>query len=111
VSNAAKLPAHLLNPPRRELKDLNVGETGYVLRASLAVSLDGNCYLDPTADLDDRGCSMIQVDRRADGFHVVLISRGQTWNPYNIHEDKGVPVVSIVEDYDPKLRDPSGEAA
>ena len=74
VPMPAKLPAHLKNPPRRELKDLAIGETGYVWRASMGVGPTGGCYLDPTADLTERGAGVIQVDRREDGFHVTVVA-------------------------------------
>jgi hypothetical protein len=106
MPNAAKLPARLMNPPRRELKDLDEGETGYISRSSMAVTPDADCYLDPTAGLEKRECGMIRVDRREDGYHVTVISRGQKWNAYPIHEEKGVPVASVTEDYDPEMDDP-----
>jgi hypothetical protein len=108
MSNAAKCPAHLLNPAPRKISDLKIGEAGYSWSSfALAVDESGECYLDPAEDLTERSVGAIQVDRRQDGYHVVLISRRtRKWTPRALKKEQAVPVISIAEAYDPDLDDP-----
>ena len=101
----AKLPKKLLEPPPRHLSDLKPGESAYIWHCHLTVSKKRDCYLSPNAVVSATpGGESIRVDRRKDGYHVVLISEGLTWQPDKIIESSLIPVLSVHEDYDPRLK-------
>jgi len=47
----AKLPPELIEPSKRRLRELQIGEQGAVTFAAMKVDADGFCYLDPDANL------------------------------------------------------------
>jgi hypothetical protein len=70
---SVKIPKHLIEPRPRKLSKMKVGETCYFWYATLSVTATGECYLDPDASISDTGTySSIRVERRADGYHVVV---------------------------------------
>ena len=100
----AKLPPELTEPPPRRLRDLQIGETGYTPTSSMSVSTDGLCYLDPGALLwKDRSSLVIQVVRRENGYHVVVIAKGRSWTPGSTIPAGYIPVESVTRQLDPDL--------
>jgi len=105
-SMAAKLPANLTEPKQRELSDLAVGETAYVLISGMCVSKAGECYLDAKATVFKPTYGSIRVDRREDGYHVTVIAKGTQWSLRPGLFTTTIPVMSVSEDYDPELEMP-----
>src|SRR5260370_17242726 len=99
----AKLPASLIEPKQRELSDLAVGETAYVLSSNMRVNESGECFLNPEATRMRRSYGSIQVHRREDGYHVTVIAKGMQWTPGRIVFATSIPFLSISQDYDPNL--------
>jgi len=101
---AVKLPEKLVEPPRRTIADLAVGETSYALDHAMKVTTNGECYLTPTGVLvKSRGDNRIVIERRSDGYHVTVIAKGTAWTPGDHVLPDGIPVASIREEYDPDL--------
>jgi hypothetical protein len=105
-SMAAKLPPSLTRPKEPVLANMNTGETGYVSQTDMGVNAEGECFLNPDAALVGRASDSIQVTRREDGYHVVVIAHGWLWTPFGSIKETAVPVATITEDYDPKLVSP-----
>jgi hypothetical protein len=100
---AAKLPHGLIQPPDRRLEDMRPGETSYVAWMDLEVGESGELYLRPKATLTRRYSRTVQVERRVDGFHVVLIAKGIRWQITTFIKEDAIPVASVRERYDPEL--------
>jgi predicted transcriptional regulator len=100
---AAKIPDNLIDPQPRRLSELQIGETAYIWTLNMRVTDAGECFLDTQAEITTRGPGAIRVDRRVDGFHVVVIARGTKWRTLVFAKEKLVPVASIREEYDEQL--------
>jgi hypothetical protein len=68
----AKLPPELISPLPRHLRDLQIGEMGYVVFTEMKVDAEGYCYLNPDAELSERTKTTIQVTREPEGFRVTV---------------------------------------
>jgi hypothetical protein len=97
MSEAAKLPAHLIEPSKRCLRDVQVGESADVAFAAFRPDAAGRCYLDPDAELRAACSATVQVERRADGYHVTLRDPELRWWPGERSTKSWYPVVSITE--------------
>src|SRR5579859_2196963 len=104
MMSTIKLPAHLVGRAERpQLQHIDIGETVFVCSWALQVRLDMECYLAPTA-LVHREKSVVcflRVTRASEGFHVTILRPGK-WEP-KATVKAGLPVVSIIEDFDPDL--------
>jgi hypothetical protein len=100
---AAKLPPELVERPKPQLQDVQIGTTVYISDLSMGVDSDGQCHLRPDAPLSSRTSSSIQVTRFADGFHVTVISKDSSWKLGEIIPGGWLPVESIKQDLDPEL--------
>jgi hypothetical protein len=69
----------------------------------MIVTDTGDCFLNPDALINERSFLTIQVDRKDDGFHVVIIARETTWERGRTSEFDAIPVLSIRKEYDPDL--------
>jgi hypothetical protein len=76
----AKLPPELISHPPRHLRELQVGETGYVVFTALKLDAEGYCYLNPDAELRGRTINTIKVTRDPDGFHVTVPDNKFSWD-------------------------------
>lgn len=98
---SVKLPQHLIEP---RLSEMKAGESYYFWYPSLSVTTTGDCYLDPDASVSDTATySMIRVERREDGYHVVVISKSTRWSHTKCSMSQAIPVASVREEYDPDL--------
>src|SRR5580704_3017728 len=68
----AKLPPELVDQQQRRVKQLQPGETGYVLFTDLTVNGRQECFLEAKARLCDSNISTIEVRRDEQGFHIVI---------------------------------------
>jgi hypothetical protein len=86
------------------LRDVGVGETGYVVFTSMKADAEGFCYLDPEAAFRGRNnVNSIRVTRGADGFHVGTVRAGVGWEVGNFTPGSRhywYPVESISDDLD-----------
>jgi Mlc titration factor MtfA (ptsG expression regulator) len=96
------LPEHLFKTKPRKLSDLQLGESAHTWADNMTVTSAGECFLNPYALVNKRGFLTIQVDRRGDGFHVVIIAVGTQWERGRANMS-GIPVMSVREEYDPDL--------
>jgi hypothetical protein len=104
MGNAAKLPANLIEPPRRTVSDLKVGETAYALYHAMIVTVALDCYLKPDGTLtNSKGDNRILIERRADGYHVTIIAKDSSWCTTQTTVSSAIAVASIREEYDPDL--------
>jgi hypothetical protein len=100
---AAKLPAELMTPMPRRLRDVQIGETVYVYGHDMQVDKEGHCYLSPSSQLVARGPFAIEVVQRSDGFHVTVISKETTWMPGTGAFSDWFPVATIAQSLDPEF--------
>jgi hypothetical protein len=77
----------------------------------LEVAEGGELYLRPNTILTKRWSRAVQVERREDGFHVVLIAKGITWQTTKLIEKDAIPVASVREQYDPEFDPEVNDAA
>jgi hypothetical protein len=75
-----KLPAPMRKLPKRYLREVAVGETVFVSVAARRVDAESNCFLNPQAEILDHAITGIRVERREDGYHVMLFE-GAFWEP------------------------------
>jgi hypothetical protein len=97
-----KLPESLRRLPKRYLREVAAGETVFVSVAAMRVDPEGNCFLDPQAEIRDHAISGIRVERREDGYHVTLYE-GAIWEPEDRKVDGWYPIASITETSDWRL--------
>ena len=72
---SATLPAQMIEPARRRIRDLRRGESGYVIFTSLRANDRGECFLDTSEWLrKDDSFQTLQLRRDEKGFHVVVPS-------------------------------------
>jgi len=91
----AKLPPEFIATKPRLLSDLAVGESGQVWFTAMAVDLEGECSLDPDAELcANLGPIGIEVSRREDGYHVV-VQADSRWKTGGQKSAKRLPVATI----------------
>jgi hypothetical protein len=100
----AKLPTSLIKHADPVLRDLPVGATGFVSLTAMRVDSKLDCFLDPEISYrTQKGIfHSILVTRQADGYHVVLLSHWQ-WKPEPLKPEGRLPVVTLVERYDPEI--------
>jgi hypothetical protein len=84
----AKLPPERIEPPRRYLRDLQIGEQCEVSFVNMFVDAQGFCYLDRGAKIEDpdSGWSTITVSRDQTGYHVISKWR---WSPHTFRRKPG----------------------
>jgi hypothetical protein len=68
----ARLPPELLDKQPRRLKQLQPGETGYIVFTHLTVNLRAECFVQAKAQLRAADFSTIEVRRDEKGLHVVI---------------------------------------
>ena len=107
MDKPAKLPQSLIEPQPRRLSELQVGESAHTWSRNMAITDEGECYLDPESAIKNRGFSTLKVDRLEDGYHVTVIAKGTKWRSTQLNKSRDVPVLSVREDYAPEL---DGEA-
>lgn len=91
----AKLPPEFIAAKPRLLSDLGVGESGHVWVTAMAVDPEGECSLDPGAEVyADLGPVGIEVSRREDGYHVI-VQADSRWKTGEQKSLKRLPVASI----------------
>lgn len=95
---SAKLPESAIDKPERTILDMNIGETAYVLADNFLVEENRDASLRGISTLLDGGPHRVQVERRDDGFHVILIARYLKWVPNRLKGE--VPVLTIEEKYE-----------
>jgi hypothetical protein len=95
----AKLPEDLVRPPHRYVRDMAVGETGWIEWSDMVVDLERHCYLYAEGKLkpEETGFN-IRVTRTASGFGVVIPARPVmpiwTLKDFQPNEDH-LPVVKL----------------
>jgi hypothetical protein len=102
ISNveAAKLPPELLEPPERSLRDMQAGETGYVMLFDLAVDSELGCWVKADAKLSTTGGGDLRagITRREDGYHL-LVHPGMPFTrarePSAYRNDRWHPIAAI----------------
>lgn len=86
------------------VSELKVGETAHALYHAMMVTETGDCYLDPVGTIARAiGPHTITVERRMDGYHVTVTSKGTSWRPTRASVSSAISVISISEEYNPEL--------
>lgn len=94
------LPKHLIGQPATFVRNMAIGDAGFILLAHLQVDRDGFCYIKPDAELyprqtDARG---LWVTRDENGFNVE-IRQHSVWRPIE-GRSTWLSVSSIKENYE-----------
>ena len=99
----AKLPERWWGKPERYLREIQTGETAHINFPYMQPNTEGECFLNPDARIEtEAGLFTIQVERRADGYHVTIDgpeSKLFHWLPGRFENLEGwYPVASITDD-------------
>lgn len=101
ASEQAVLPVNLVeplyvDPDKPVINDLVLGHTAYLTPQSLHVDSQRRCWISPTCTYvaSKDGDTRMEVQKRADGFHVWL-PRGQRIRPRGEASKDMVPVMGL----------------
>lgn len=102
-------PDHLLDPERRTIGDLHVGEECYMLAPAVRVDSKTHEVWLPTSEMAEVSplTNRVIVRRQTDGYHVIVFEKGCKFRPepLKLPEKDIAPVESIMEDYSREPKD------
>lgn len=74
------MPTSRMQPAKRTVHEMAVGESGYVAGASISVKPDRSAFLSKNAELRSREEGLtVRIIRAEDGFHVQLDGCTRKW--------------------------------